>query len=79
MRVAQCKSAMQAILDLATAGSKERVAFEKPIAKFQAVQHNLARLAGETAAVLAATSSAIDTIASAESSMMCFSNFNGKN
>ena len=39
----------QAILDLATAYSKERVAFEKPIAKFQAVQHNLARLAGETA------------------------------
>jgi len=68
VRAVQIGGGMQAILDLATAYSKERVAFEKPIAKFQAVQHNLARLAGETAAVLAVTSSAVDTIASAESS-----------
>ena len=33
--------------------SNERVAFEKKISKFQAVQHNLARLAGESAAALA--------------------------
>ena len=28
--------------------SNERVAFEKQISKFQAVQHNLAKLAGES-------------------------------
>ena len=35
-----------------------RSAFERPIAKFQAVQHNLARLAGEYAAANAAANSA---------------------
>src|SRR5207248_10566106 len=39
------------------------VAFGRPIGKFQAVQHHLARLAGETAAALAAAGSAADTIA----------------
>src|SRR4030095_11672797 len=34
----------------------------RPIAKFQAVQHNLARLAGETAVAIAAATSAADTI-----------------
>jgi alkylation response protein AidB-like acyl-CoA dehydrogenase len=45
----------------------ERVAFEKPIAKFQAVQHNLARLAGEVAAASTAATSAADAIANAAS------------
>jgi acyl-CoA dehydrogenase len=67
-RAVQIGGALQAILELATDYSKERVAFERPIAKFQAVQHNLARLAGETAAVLAASSSAVDTIASLDTS-----------
>jgi alkylation response protein AidB-like acyl-CoA dehydrogenase len=43
------------------------VAFEKKISKFQAVQHNLARLAGESAAALAAATSAADTISSTNS------------
>ena len=43
--------------------ANERVAFERKIGKFQAVQQNLARLAGETAAALAAAGSAADTIA----------------
>ena len=47
--------------------SNERVAFEKKISKFQAVQHNLARLAGESAAALAAATSAADTLANASS------------
>lgn len=50
--------ALQAILDLSVDYSLERVAFERPIAKFQAVQQNLARLAGETAAANAAATSA---------------------
>ena len=51
--------ALQAILDLSVDYSLERVAFERPIAKFQAVQQNLARLAGETAAANAAATSAV--------------------
>ena len=50
--------ALQAILDLSVAYSLERVAFERPIAKFQAVQQSLARLAGEAAAANAAAHSA---------------------
>ncbi|MFX8079111.1 acyl-CoA dehydrogenase family protein, partial [Acinetobacter baumannii] len=47
--------------------SNERIAFEKQISKFQAVQHNLARLAGEVAAAVAAAGSAADTIANSSS------------
>jgi len=65
-RSMQMSGALEAILDLAVAYANERVAFERPIAKFQAVQHNLARLAGETAAALAAAGSAADAIANAE-------------
>jgi acyl-CoA dehydrogenase len=61
----QMAGALEAILELAVSYANERVAFERPIAKFQAVQHNLARLAGETAAALAAAGSAADTIAHA--------------
>ena len=50
--------ALQAILDLSVDYSRERVAFERPIAKFQAVQQELARLAGEAAAANAAANSA---------------------
>jgi acyl-CoA dehydrogenase len=62
VRAIQIGGGLQAILTLATDYAQERVAFEKPISKFQAVQHNLARLAGETAAAKAAASSAADTI-----------------
>jgi acyl-CoA dehydrogenase len=62
-RAMQMAGALEAILDLAVAYANERVAFERPIAKFQAVQHNLARLAGETAVANAAAGSAADAIA----------------
>ena len=65
VRSMQMAGALEAILDLSVAYANERVAFERPIAKFQAVQHNLARLAGETAVAIAAATSAADTIASA--------------
>jgi alkylation response protein AidB-like acyl-CoA dehydrogenase len=65
-RAMQMAGALEAILELSVAYANERVAFERPIAKFQAVQHNLARLAGEAAAVIAAAGSAADTIASAK-------------
>jgi acyl-CoA dehydrogenase len=65
VRAMQMAGALQAILDLTVAYANERVAFERPIAKFQAVQHNLARLAGEVAASITAAGSAADTIATA--------------
>ena len=65
-RAMQMAGALEAILDLAVAYANERVAFERPIAKFQAVQHNLARLAGEVAVAVAAAGSAADAIARAE-------------
>ncbi|HEY5831530.1 MAG: acyl-CoA dehydrogenase family protein [Hyphomicrobiaceae bacterium] len=68
VRSMQMAGALEAILDLSVAYANERVAFERPIAKFQAVQHNLARLAGETAVAIAAATSAADTIANASPS-----------
>jgi acyl-CoA dehydrogenase len=65
VRSLQIAGALETILDISVRYAGERVAFEKPIAKFQAVQHNLARLAGESAAALAAATSAADAIASA--------------
>ena len=64
-RAMQMSGALAAVLDIAVAYANERVAFERPIAKFQAVQHNLARLAGEAAAAMAAARSAADAIATA--------------
>ncbi len=64
VRSLQIAGALESMLDISVRYSNERVAFEKKISKFQAVQHNLARLAGESAAALAAATSAADTIAS---------------
>jgi len=66
IRSVQTAGALEAILSLSVAYAGERVAFERPIGKFQAVQQNLARLAGETAAALAVAGSAADVIANAE-------------
>jgi acyl-CoA dehydrogenase len=64
VRSLQIAGALQDMLTRSVAYSQERVAFEKKISKFQAVQHNLARLAGETAAAIAAAGSAADTLSS---------------
>lgn len=64
-RSLQIAGALEAMLTISVDYANERVAFEKKIAKFQAVQHNLAKLAGETSAALAAASSAADAIAHA--------------
>jgi acyl-CoA dehydrogenase len=63
-RSLQIAGALESMLDISVRYAGERVAFEKKISKFQAVQHNLARLAGESAAALAAATSAADTLAS---------------
>jgi acyl-CoA dehydrogenase len=67
VRSLQIAGALESMLEISVRYSNERVAFEKKISKFQAVQHNLARLAGEAAAALAAATSAADTIANGKS------------
>jgi len=64
-RACQMAGALQAILARSVAYAGERVAFDRPIGKFQAIQHALARLAGEAAAALAASGSAADALAAA--------------
>ena len=46
-RSLQIAGCLESMLEISVRYSNERVAFEKKISKFQAVQHNLARLAGE--------------------------------
>ena len=61
-RAAQMAGALEAILDLTVEHARGRAAFGRPIAKFQAVQHELAKLAGEAAAADAAAGAAADAI-----------------
>ena len=65
VRAVETAGALEAILDMSVRYANERIAFERPIAKFQAVQHNLARLAGEVSAAMTAAHSAADAIARA--------------
>ena len=67
VRSVETAGALEAILAMSVRYANERIAFERPIGKFQAVQQNLARLAGETAAALAASGSAADTLVQAKS------------
>jgi len=64
VRACQMAGALRAILARSVAYAGERVAFDRPIGKFQAIQHALARLAGEAAIALAASGSAADALAS---------------
>src|ERR1700675_5061637 len=66
-RSLQIAGSLESMLEVSVRYSNERVAFEKKISKFQAVHHNLAKLAGEPAAALAAATSAADAIANSQS------------
>ena len=66
VRAMQMAGALQSILDISVQYATERVAFERPIGKFQAVQHNLARLAGEVAAANASANSVAFALNSSE-------------
>ncbi len=61
-RAQQMAGALEHILDQSVQWSLNRVQFGRPIAKFQAVQHNLAMLAGEVAAAGAAADAAAEAI-----------------
>jgi len=58
MRAGQIAGALSAALDRSIRHASERIQFGRPIAKFQAVQHELARLGSELAAVDCATQAA---------------------
>ena len=62
-RVQQIAGALDRILEQSVEWSLDRVQFGRPIAKFQAVQHNLATLAGEVAAASAAADVAAEACA----------------
>ena len=68
VRSLQIAGSLETMLEISVRYSNERVAFEKKISKFQAVQHNLAKLAGESAAALAAATSAADAFANGATS-----------
>jgi acyl-CoA dehydrogenase len=57
-RAAQMAGAMEAALELSTRYANDRVQFGRPIAKFQAIQQQLALLAEQTAAASVAVESA---------------------
>jgi acyl-CoA dehydrogenase len=60
MRSAQMAGALQSILETSVQYARERVQFGRPIGRFQAVQQNLALLAGQAAAATAAAEAAIE-------------------
>jgi acyl-CoA dehydrogenase len=63
MRAIQMAGAMETILDMTVTHVKERVQFGRPLGAFQAVQHQVAILASETAAASVAADMAIDALA----------------
>jgi acyl-CoA dehydrogenase len=58
-RAALMSGALERVLELSLDYAKERKQFRRPIGGFQAIQHNLALLAGQVAASLRATDAAI--------------------
>jgi acyl-CoA dehydrogenase len=62
-RTQQMAGALEHILDQSVQYAQDRVQFGRPISKFQAVQHNLAQLAGEVAAAGAAADAAAEAVA----------------
>ncbi|HEX7038285.1 MAG TPA: acyl-CoA dehydrogenase family protein [Pseudomonadales bacterium] len=53
---------LERVLDLSLQYANEREQFGRPIARFQAIQHNLALMAGEVAAARRAADAAVDAI-----------------
>jgi alkylation response protein AidB-like acyl-CoA dehydrogenase len=62
VRSQQMAGALERILELSLEYARERVQFGRPIARFQAIQHSLAALAGEVAAAGAAADAAASAI-----------------
>ena len=60
LRTLAIAGALETVLDMTVAYAQERVQFGRPIGKFQAIQQNLAILAGQTVAAGAAADIAVD-------------------
>jgi alkylation response protein AidB-like acyl-CoA dehydrogenase len=65
-RLQQMAGALEKILEQSVQHALDRTQFGRPIAKFQAVQHNLATLAGEVAAASAAADAAAEACSQPE-------------
>ncbi len=65
VRCTQMAGALQRVLDQSVQYALEREQFGRPIAKFQAIQHALAELAGEAAAAGAAAEAVAEAVSSA--------------
>ena len=63
MRTQQIAGALTRIIEMTTQYAQDRVQFGRPIGKFQAVQQNLAVVAGQTAAAVAAADIAAEAMA----------------
>ncbi len=63
MRSAQMAGALQSVLETSVQYARERVQFGRPIGRFQAIQQNLAVLAGQAAAATAAAEAGIEAAA----------------
>lgn len=63
MRAAQMAGAIEAVLAMTVQYARERHQFGKPIGSFQAIQHQLAILAGHAAAATRAVDAAFDHVA----------------
>ena len=61
-RATMMSGALERAMDMAVGYAQERVQFGRPISKFQAVQQNLAVLAGQTAAAVAAANLGIEAL-----------------
>jgi len=61
-RAVQMAGCLERILDLALQYANEREQFGRPIARFQAIQHNLAVTAAEVAAAVRSADAAVDAI-----------------
>src|SRR3954451_25344022 len=61
-RAVMMSGALERAMDLAVGYAQERVQFGRPISKFQAVQQNLAVLAGQAAAAVAAANLGIEAL-----------------
>jgi acyl-CoA dehydrogenase len=66
IRLQQMAGALEKILEQSVQHALDRSQFGRPIAKFQAVQHNLAMLAGEVAAASAAADAAAEACSGPE-------------
>jgi acyl-CoA dehydrogenase len=66
-RATMMSGALEKAMDLAVNYAQERQQFGRPISKFQAVQQNLAVLAGQTAAAVAAANLGIEALAGNDS------------